>query len=250
LWRRDAGARLFAAALPLTIMSGLVPVPPLPALEDDASLEQANQIFWSSLLGHIQAEVRGPVESILDVGSHHGGLLARLAAVLHPKSITGIEPSTISRERAMFRLRKHASAVIILSPERWGEIPASSIDLLTCHEVIHLVEDLPGLFYQISRTLRPNGTAFVVAGCHTENPLWPRWSEQLRASGQTVVDRTPFDILRAGIDAGLSGALRPLRRDGWIIYNPDHALFTYSSTEELLDHQYRHKLLFRFVKQP
>jgi SAM-dependent methyltransferase len=231
-------------------MSGIVPMPHLQSLEDDASLEHANQIFWSSLLQHVQAEVRGSVGSVLDVGCHHGGLLDRLASLLHPKNIIGVEPSTISRERALFRLRKLAPSVAVLSPERWSEVPTSSIDLLTCHEVIHLIEDLPELFKQISRTLRPHGTAFVVAGCHTENPLWPRWSEQLRSAGQTVVDRSPFDVLRAGIGAGLSGALRPLRRDGWIIYNPDHALFTYSSAEELLDHQYRHKLLFRFVKQP
>jgi SAM-dependent methyltransferase len=230
-------------------MSGVVPVPPLPALEDDASLERANQIFWSSLLRHIQAEAHGPVESVLDVGCHHGGLLERLAALLHPKSMRGIEPSAVSRERALFRLRKLVPTVAIFSPERWGEVPASSVDLITCHEVLHLVEDLPAMFRQISRVLRPDGTAFVVAGCHTENPLWPRWSEQLRNAGQTVVDRAPFDILRAGISAGLSGALRPLRRDGWIIYDPDQALFKYSSAEELLDHQYRHKLLFRFVKQ-
>lgn len=249
MWWRDAGARLLSAALPLIAMSGLVPMPPLQALEDDASLEQANQIFWSSLLEHVQAEVRGPVESILDVGCHHGGLLERLAALLHPRTLTGVEPSTRSRERALFRLRKLAPSVAVVSPERWHEIPAASIDLLTCHEVLHLVEDLPGLFYQIARTLRAHGTALVVAGCHTENPLWPRWSEQLRAAGQIVMDRAPFDILGAGFNAGLGGALRPLRRDGWIIYNPDGAAFTYSSAEELLDHQYRHKLLFRFVKQ-
>lgn len=248
--RRDAGARLLTTALPVTVMSGVVPVTPLPALEDDTSLEHANQIFWSSLLEHVKAEIRGPVESILDVGCHHGGLLVRLAALLHPRNITGVEPSTHSRERALFRLRSLAPSVSVLPPERWGEIPTGSVDLLTCHEVLHLVEDLPGLFHQISRALRPSGTAFVVAGCHTENPLWQRWSEQLRSAGQPVVNRAPFDILRAGIGAGLSGALRPLRRDGWILYDPDRAAFTYSSAEELLDHQYRHKLLFRFVKQP
>jgi SAM-dependent methyltransferase len=230
-------------------MSVPVPIFPLQALEDDASLEQVNRIFWSSLLRHIQAELRGPVESILDVGCHHGGLLERLAGLLHPKSLTGVEPSIRSRERALFRLRKLAPSIAVLSPERWGEIPSASTDIITCHEVLHLVEDLTGLFYHMARVLRPSGTAFVVAGCHTENPVWPRWSEQLRASGQTVWDRAPFDILRAGIDAGLSGALRPLRRDGWIIYNPSQAAFTYSTAEELLDHQYRHKLLFRFVKQ-
>jgi SAM-dependent methyltransferase len=230
-------------------MTGLDPARALRPPEDDTSLEQANQIFWSSLLGHVQAEVRGPVGSVLDVGCHHGGLLERLAALLHPGNIIGVEPSTVSRERALFRLRRLAPSVSVLSPERWGEVPAASVDLLTCHEVLHLVEDLPGLFDQIFRTLRANGTAYVVAGCHTENPLWPRWSEQLRGAGQTVADRAPFDILRAGIGAGLSGAMRPLRRDGWVIYDPERAAFSYSSAGELFDHQYRHKLLFRFIKQ-
>lgn len=230
-------------------MASIIPVPTLPTLDDDTSLEQANQIFWSSLLRHIQSEVQGPVDSVLDVGCHHGGLLERLAALLRPKSLIGVEPSIHSRERALFRLRRLASSVAVLPPERWGEIPAASVNLLTCHEVLHLVEDLPGLFHHIARVLHQAGAAFVVAGCHTENPVWHRWSEQLRASGQIVLDRTPFDILRAGHEAGLSGALRPLRSDGWIIYNPSLATFTYSTAEELFDHQYRHKLLFRFIKQ-
>lgn len=230
-------------------MSGLVPIPDTQPLENDISLEQANQMFWSSLLDHIQSEVRAPVQSILDLGCHHGGLLALLAGTLQPTSLIGVEPSSHSRERTRFRLRNLAPSATVIPPERWGEIGTASVDLITCHEVLHLVEDLSTLFYQITRTLRGNGTVFVVAGCHAENPVWLRWSEQLRSAGQVVFDRSPFDILRAGINAGLRGAMRPLRRDGWIIYDPDHAAFTYSSAGELLDHQYRHKLLFRFVKQ-
>jgi len=230
-------------------MSGFFSTPRLQAPENDASLEQANQIFWSSLLGHIQADIRTPLESILDVGCHYGGLLAQLGATFHPRYLAGIEPSTHSRERATFRLRKLAPSVVILSPDRWSEVAASSIDVLTCHEVLHLVEDIEGVFSEVSRTLRATGSAYVVAGCHTENPLWPRWKVQLQDTEQPVYDRSPFDILRAGINAGLKGAMRPLRRDGWIIYDPDHAALTYSSAGELLDHQYRHKLLFRFIKQ-
>jgi SAM-dependent methyltransferase len=229
-------------------MSGLVSTPYLEAPENDAALEQANQIFWSSLLSHIQGDVRAPLDSILDVGCHHGGLLSRLATLFHPRSLTGIEPSIHSRQRATFRLRKLAPSVVILGPDHWSEVSTSSVDLITCHEVVHLVEDLDEVFSQISRTLRSNGSAFVVAGCHTENPLWPRWKAQLEETGQIVFDRSPFEILRAGIKSGLKGALRPLRRDGWIIYDPDNAALTYSSAGELLDHQYRQKLLFRFVQ--
>jgi len=230
-------------------MSSLFSTPRLQAPENDDSLEQANQIFWSSLLGHIQADVRAPVECVLDVGCHHGGLLVQLAASLHPRCLTGIEPSSHSRDRATFRLRKLAPSVVILPPDRWSEIATASVDVVTCHEVLHLVADIDGVFSEISRTLRATGTAYIVAGCHTENPLWSRWKVQLQDTDQTVYDRSPFDILRSGISAGLKGAMRPLRRDGWIIYDPDNAVLNYSSAGELLDHQYRYKLLFRFIKQ-
>ena len=220
---------------------------PLP--EDDPSLEQTNDVFWQSLLGHIRRESpRVPIDGVLDVGCHHGGLLARLAEAFRPARLTGIEPVRRCRERALFRLRPLAPTVALLPPAGWAEVPAASVDLLTCHEVLHLLEDLPDLFANIARVLRGTGQAFIVAGCHTENPVWAAWSTKLRASGQTVFDRTPFDILRAGTAAGLRGALRPLRRDGWIIYDPDDAVFEYPSIDALLDHQYRRKLLFRFLK--
>lgn len=233
----------------IDLMSRVASLPRSLSPENDDSLEKANQIFWLSLLAHIKVELDQPVTSILDIGCHRGGLLAQLANTLHPKALIGIEPSEHSRDRAKFRLRNAASKVTILSSDQWANVPASSIDIITCHEVLHLVQDVSLLFREVARTLRPQGAAFVVAGCHLENPVWSNWREQLRAAGQTVFDRAPFDILRAASDAGLKGALRPLRRDGWVIYDPDHSTFAYSSAEELLNHQYRHKLLFRFFKE-
>ena len=224
-------------------------MPQVPLPEYDSSLEQANNIFWQSLLEHIQREFHGrPVDGVLDVGCHHGGMLVQLASALRPKRLTGIEPISHSRERALFRLRTLSPTVSILPPDKWPQVPAESVDVVTCHEVLHLVDDLSNLFGNIVRVLHHQGSVFVVAGCHTENPVWQSWSAKLRASGQVVFDRSPFDILNAGIAAGLRGALRPLRRDGWIIYDPNDALFEYPSAAHLLDHQYRNKLLFRFFK--
>ena len=224
-------------------------MPQVPLPEDDSSLEQVNDIFWQSLLEHIRSELHGrPIDGVLDVGCHHGGMLAQLASAFRPKRLTGIEPIGQSRERALFRLRALTPTVSILPPEKWPEVPTDSVDIVTCHEVLHLVDDLSILFGNIVRVLRRQGSVFIVAGCHTENPVWNSWSAKLRGSGQVVFDRSPFDILKAGTAAGLRGALRPLRRDGWIIYDPNDALFEYSSTSELLDHQYRYKLLFRFFR--
>ena len=178
--------------------------------EDDASLEQANEVFWQALLGHIRHESASvPMEGVLDIGCHHGGLLAKLAHAFRPQRLTGIEPVRRRRERALFRLRGLAPTVSLLPPERWGEVPTGSVDLVTCHEVLHLLEDLPSLFTNIARVLPRTGSAFVVAGCHIENPVWRTWSAKLRAAGQTVFDRTPFDILRAASGTGLRGACDP-----------------------------------------
>ena len=225
-----------------------VSLPPLP--EDDFTLEQVNAIFWESLLDHIRKDIRRrKVDGVLDIGCHNGGLLLKLATVFGPRHLAGIEPVKHSRERASFRLRTRVPRVTILSPERWADIPTASMDIVTCHEVLHLVEDLQLLFGEIERVLRPDGFAFVVAGCHSESPVWEDWSAKLRTSGQTVFDRKPFDILGAGITAGLYGTLRPLRRDGWIIYNPDAAILKYDSISEMFDYQYRSKIIFRFMKR-
>ena len=241
------GAAHLNAAPKIYLRSDMSQVP-LP--EHDSSLEQANQLFWEALLGHIRRELAGNVvDEVLDVGCHNGGLLSQLASTFHPNRMTGIEPASHCRERALFRLRTLAPRVAILPPKAWPEVPSSSIDIVTCHEVLHLVEDLHHLFGNIARVLRPQGIAFVVVGCHSENPVWRTWSAELRDSGQTVFDRTAFDILHCGIAAGMQGALRPLRRDGWIIYNPKSTVFSYPSIGHLLDHQYRNKLLFRFIRR-
>ncbi len=221
----------------------------LSLVRKEVSLEKTNKIFWRSLLDHIRRELQGkPVETILDVGCNEGGLLEKLASAFHPYQLIGIEPNFEHRERTSIRLKSINSISQVLPPERWLEVKDRSVDLLTCHEVLHLVQDLSNLFTNFERVLLKHGTAYVVTGCHTENPLWATWSQQLRNSGQNIFDHSPFDIIRLAFDAGLQCELRPLRRDGWIIYNPDSSSFKCPSIGTLIDHQYRNKLLFRLSR--
>ncbi|MDE2916666.1 MAG: class I SAM-dependent methyltransferase [Paracoccaceae bacterium] len=214
------------------------------------TLERSNRIFWQSLLDHIRKDVQGrPVNTILDVGCHEGGLLEKLASTFHPLELIGIEPVIEFRERTRFRLRPLNPKARILPPENWFEVSERSVDLLTCHEVLHLLEDLTEFFVNIERVLCNYGSAFVVSGCHTDNPAWEYWSKQLRNSGQVVFNRTPFEIINQAIEAGLQCEFRPLRRDGWIIFDPEKSWSKFTSINTLIDHQYRNKLLFRLSRR-
>jgi SAM-dependent methyltransferase len=220
------------------------------SLAEDEELERANQEFWRRLLGHLRAEVTpDEVQSVLDVGCHRGGLLELLARHFKPECLLGLEPLAAARQRALFRLKGQAPSVQILDPAQWPSVPAASVDLATCHEVLQLVGDLCPFLKEIARVLRPAGRAFVVLGCHTENPVWPRWKNQLIALGHAVFDHSPMEILRQASLAGFHTAVQPLRREGWVIYDPVAASFEFASVQEMLDHQYRHKLLFRFIKR-
>lgn len=219
------------------------------SLAEDEELEQANQELWRRLLGHLRAELTPQeVRCLLDIGSHHGGLLALLVDHFRPDQLIGLEPLAAARQRAMFRLKGKAAAVQILDPAQWPSLQAAGVDLATCHEVLHLVEDLSPFLRELFRVLRPGARAFIVLGCHAENPVWPRWKQQLSALGHEVFDHLPLDVLRQASRAGFHTSVQPLRRDGWVIYDPEAATYEFSSAEEMFDHQYRHKLLFRLIK--
>jgi len=220
------------------------------SLAEDEELEVANQEFWRRLLGHLRAEVPpDEVDCLLDIGAHRGGLLALLAGHFKPRQLIGLEPLAAARQRAMFRLKGKAGSVQILDPAQWPSLPAAGVDLATCHEVLHLVGDLGPFFRELARVLRPGARAFLVLGCHAENPVWHRWKHQLSALGHQVFDHRPLDILRQASLAGLHPAVQPLRREGWVLYDPVAADYEFSSAEEMFDHQYRHKLLFRLIKR-
>ncbi|HEX3426926.1 MAG TPA: class I SAM-dependent methyltransferase [Acidimicrobiales bacterium] len=217
--------------------------------DGDDDLENLNQEFWRSLLGHIRSGCPiDEVHSILDVGCNRGGLLELLARHFKPEVLFGLEPMADARQCATFRLKGSAAEVKILRPARWPTIPTASVDLVTAHEVLYLISDISSFMSSLARVIRPGGWAFVVLGCHTENPVWQRWKSQIEELGHETYDYSPMDVVRVASAAGFHTSVRPLRRDGWVIYDPATAEFQYSTVAEMFDHQYRQKLLFRLAK--
>ena len=211
----------------------------------DTNLPAANEAFWTSLIEIIENDAPSAPRAILDVGCHSGGLLAALTRRFAPARIFGIEPLAKVRTAASRRLENVVAAVTLLDVSQWDQVSTGAIDLVTSHEVLYLEPDVLGFMRQVHRVLALDGRAYVVLGCHAENPLWHAWKSRLTTVGRTVYDHAPLDIMEAASAAGLSASVQPLRRVGWITYDPRRAEFPYPDVRTMFDHHYRHKLVFR-----
>jgi SAM-dependent methyltransferase len=213
------------------------------ALDND--LPMVNEAFWSSLIGHIERDCNSPPRVILDIGCHTGELLYALSRRFAPSELFGIEPLAAARATASRRLEGAASKVRLLDTSEWGTLSVNAIDLITSHEVLYLEPDVRDFMQRIRRALAPGGVAYVVLGCHSENPLWQTWKTPLIAAGHRVYDHVPIEIMAAASSAGLFPSVQPLRRSGWVSYDPLRAEFKYPDVRTMFDHHYRYKLIFR-----
>ncbi len=214
-----------------------------PAL--DEGLPRANEAFWASVIRHVETDSQAEPRVILDIGCHTGGLLEALARRFRPVQIFGVEPLGDARSRASRRLASLSARVRLLDSCDWGQIPDGVVDLVTSHEELYLEHDLREAMGRIRRVLAPSGVAYVVLGAHAENPLWQEWRKTLVAAGHQVYDHAPLDVMRAASEAGLLPSVQPLRRSGWVTYDPLNAEFTYPDVRTMLEHHYRQKLIFR-----
>ncbi len=223
----------------------------LRSAEEDARLEESNRVFWDCVVNHVEAELADgyDIECILDVGCHTGGLLHQLTARWHPKRLFGIEPLEEARQAARLRLRDFKGEVFMLPPQQWNEIPDRSIDLITAHEVLYLIEDLEEFFAHIHRVLREKGMLFIVLGCHAENPLMAELRREVEMLGHHVTAHHPLNILAMASKLGLKGFVQPLRTCGWICPDLTANGVKSRSLNALLEHHYKHKLIFLFCHQ-
>ncbi len=217
---------------------------------EDERLEVTNADFWASLIEHIRGDCGNePPRNILDIGCHYGGLLYRLATRWKPQRAWGIEPLAPARHRATARLTGSSPDTRVLDVVEWASVPDAAFDLVTCHEVLYLEPDLRAFMANVQRVLSTSGRAYLVLGCHADNPVWADWKPRIEALGHPVYDHRPMDILAAGASLGLLPALRPLRQSGWVTHDPLRSEFTFSSAAAMLDHHFKHKLLFRFTRR-
>ena len=218
--------------------------------QEDQLLAPRNKLFWQALIGHIRADgTHQPNQTVLDIGCHHGGLLKLLYEQFKCTNLIGIEPLLKARKIANSQLSALPVDSRIICKSQWSLIPSSSVDLIVCHEVLQFVEDIEQLLNNCFNVLRNGGFAYFVLGCHSENPLWETWRQALQQINHQTFNHSPIEIIKTANKVGFASAVRPLRNTGWIHYDADESQsFSYPSIHALFEHQYKHKIIFRFEK--
>ncbi|MCZ4092541.1 class I SAM-dependent methyltransferase [Sinorhizobium psoraleae] len=183
-------------------------------------------------------------KTVLDFGCNQGGLLRHLHAIRPFRKALGVDiaEDSIAKADALkgnLPLQYQVGAKL----EGWDE----EFDLAISHEVIYLIPDIDAHASDIWRALKPGGVYYAVTGCHTDNPLWPKWRELVARRTNTVVqDRSITDYARCFSKAGFEVSGRKLEYDGFIPFvedgwTPDFA--------DALEYYTGTKIMFRLVKR-
>ncbi|OWO95945.1 SAM-dependent methyltransferase [Rhizobium esperanzae] len=183
-------------------------------------------------------------KSVLDFGCNQGGLLRHLYAIRPFRKALGIDIAETSIAKA-----ETLKGNLPIQHQVGGRLEGWSdeFDLAVSHEVIYLVPDIDTHAADIRQALKPGGVYYAVTGCHTDNPLWPRWRELVANRTNTVVqDRSITDYGLAFEKAGFDVSARKLEYEGFIPFvadgwTPDFA--------DALDYYTQTKIVFRLVKR-
>lgn len=113
-------------------------------------------------------------------------------------------------------------------------------------ELIFADETTLSTLADIYRSLKPGGVYYAVTGCHTDNPLWPKWRTLVAEKTNTVVqDRSITDYAGAFKAAGFKVSARKLELAGFLAYSdngwtPDFA--------DALDYYTQTKIVYQLLK--
>ena len=110
-----------------------------------------------SLVGKMTGKSRG---TILDIGSGTGAFLHTMQ--LAGWDVTGLEPDTAARDRALKLYDLHLNL-----SEQLYSLPAGSFDAITLWHVLEHVHDLHGYINQINTVLKPGGKIFIAVPNYT-----------------------------------------------------------------------------------
>lgn len=132
-------------------------------LERRASLRTA--VVWDAVRRRL--ETGGEHQTVLDIGGGTGGFAVRVAELGH--RVTVIDPSPDALAALDRRARERGVAELVSGRQGdvagvAGMVPASSADLVLCHGVLGLVDDVDDALAVIGSLLRSGGALSLLVG--------------------------------------------------------------------------------------
>ena len=209
----------------------------------EAAMAEGHAPIWRHLIG-LMPEHDLSTKTVLDFGCNQGGFLRHLHALRPFRKALGVDIAEQSVARAndlkgMLPVQYQTDVQLV----GWDD----QFDIAISHEVIYLIEDLAGHAQDILRVLKPGGVYYAVTGCHSDNPLWPRWRDLVAERTNTVgQDRSITDYAEIFKAAGFLVTARKLDFDGFLPYMPSGWLPDFRDT---LDYYTQTKIVFRLIKR-
>ena len=189
--------------------------------EEDA-MHEDHAYLWRHFLATIP-EQDFRQSKILDYGCNRGGFLRTMFEQRPFNAAVGVDVAQQSLEVA--RRRCADLPVTFMLPT---QLPtqAASVDVAFSHEVLYLLPDLAAHARAIAEALKETGVYYAAIGCHTANPLWPRWRDLIAETTHLpVFDYSLDDYARAFWNAGMTVMMRPFQLTDFVLIKPDNPYF-------------------------
>ncbi|AYF99079.1 class I SAM-dependent methyltransferase [Protaetiibacter intestinalis] len=148
----------------------------------------------------LEVAAAAPGQRVLDVGCGPGALTERLAAIVGPDAVAGVDPSASFVAAARMRLPR---ADIRLASAEALPFDDASFDGVYAHLVVQFIPDQPAGLAEMRRVARPGARVAVTAWDQTgRGPLAAYWAAA-HAADAHVVDELSMRGVREGELAGL-----------------------------------------------
>lgn len=183
-------------------------------------------------------------KAVLDFGCNQGGFLRTLYTARPFNFGLGVDIAVESVRRA-----NELKGDMPLDYRIASELPdwTGRFDIAFSFEVLYLLPDLAAHAQQIRDALRQDGVYYAVIGCHTDNPLWPRWRGLIaETTNLPVQDYSLEDFATAFSSKGFEVAVRKFGYDGFIPVGEESRF--YPTVMDRLTYADETKVLFRMTK--
>ena len=205
---------------------------------EDAAMQDEHGFVWRAMLDTIDTDVSG--KRVLDAGCNRGGFLRLLVDRYRIAEGFGYDPAAGAIQDA-----RRLAGQRPLSYQAADSVPAGwvGLDVAFSHEVLYLLDDLPGHAEAIFGALAPGGVYYAVIGVHAGSPLMTEFHrENADALGLPPL-REIDDVLAAFEAEGFDAAVARLKIGFVPADGRQH--HERGRTLEWLDYFYDQKLLLR-----